>query len=196
MSDYFHRALLEEEPDYIISAYTICQQFSEVLNQDMARNAIHDLTNGCSKFSCDCLYSTEDSTKSIISIFLRHQKFQELSFIGKTYRGIVIPKHILGHYKVDSCIITTTFLSTSKNPDVARMFCNSQGSNEAKHSFFCTFEILDKNRSAIDISTVSEFKQEQEVLILPYSAFLIEKIEQGQEITNIYLKQKRLNRHV
>ena len=192
VSDYFHRALLEEEPSYIISAYTICQQFSEVLNQDMARNVIHDLTNGCSKFSCDCLYSTEDGTKSIISIFLRHQKFQELSFIGKTYRGIVIPKHVLGHYKVDSCIITTTFLSTSKDLDVAQMFCNNQGSNEAKHSFFCTFEILDNNRSAIDISTVSEFKQEQEVLILPYSAFLITKIEQGEEITNIYLKQQRL----
>jgi hypothetical protein len=193
--DYFKRALLEQEPYYIITAYTICQNFSELLNKDMARNVIHDLKNGCSKFSCDCLYSTEDGTKSITSILLHHPKFQEFSFKGEVYRGIVVPKNSLDHYKVDSCIITTTFLSTSKNPAVAHIFCNKGVPNPATHSFFCIYEIFSDDRTALDISKISEFGDEDEVLVLPYSAFVITKIDEGQEITNIYLKEQCL-RHM
>src|SRR4051812_12305282 len=79
---YFKGALLQQKPYYIVTAYTTCQNFSELLNKNMARNITHDLKNGCSKFSCDCLYSTEDGTKSIISILLHHPKFQKFSFKG------------------------------------------------------------------------------------------------------------------
>jgi len=190
--DYFNRALLQQEPHYIVTAYTICQNFSELLNTDMARNVIHDLKNGCSKFSCDCLYSTEDGTKSITNILLHHPKFRKLCFKGEVYRGIVVPKNALDHYNVGSCIITTTLLSTSKNPEVARTFCDKGILNSSKHSFFCIYEILNDDRTALDISKISEFEDEDEVLILPYSAFLITKIEEGQETTNIYLKEQCL----
>ncbi|CAF1154380.1 unnamed protein product [Rotaria sp. Silwood1] len=192
INDYFKRALFQQDPHYIITAYTICQNFSELLNKDMARNVIHDLKNGCSKFSCDCLYSTEDGTKSITNILLHHSTFQQFSFKGEVYRGIVVPKNILDHYKVGSCIITTTFLSTSKNPAVAQVFCDKGSVNSTAHSFFCIYEILDNNRTALDISKISEFEDEDEVLILPYSAFLITKIEEGQETTKIYLKEQCL----
>ncbi|CAF2630873.1 unnamed protein product [Rotaria sp. Silwood2] len=187
--NYFKRALLQQDPYYIITAYTICQNFSELLNKDMARNVIHDLKNGCSKFSCDCLYSTEDGTKSITNILLHHPKFQKVSFKGEVYRGIVVPKNTLDHYKVGSYIITTTFLSTSKDPAVAQAFCDKGSANPTMHSFFCIYEILNDNRSGLDISKISEFEDENEVLILPYSAFLITKIEEGPETTNIYLKE-------
>jgi hypothetical protein len=158
----------------------------------MARNVIHDLKNGCSKFSCGCLYSTEDGTKSIANILLHHSKFQKLSFKGEVYRGIVVPKNSLDHYKVGSCIITTTFLSTSKNRAVAQIFCDKGMPNAATHSFFCIYQIISDNRTALDISKISEFEDEDEVLILPYSAFLIINIEEGQETTNIYLKEQCL----
>jgi hypothetical protein len=190
--DYFNRALLQQEPQYIVTAYTVCQNFSELLNTDMARNVIHDLKNGCSKFSCDCLYSTEDGTKSITNILLHHPKFEKFCFKGKVYRGIVVPKNALDHYNVGSCIITTTLLSTSKDPAVARTFCEKGISNSSKHSFFCIYEILNDDRTALDISTISEFEDEDEVLILPYSAFLITKIEEEQDATNIHLKEQCL----
>jgi hypothetical protein len=158
----------------------------------MARNVIHDLKNGCSKFSCDCLYSTEDGTKSIANILLHHPEFQNLIFKGEVYRGIVMPKNTLDHYKVGSCIITTTFLSTSKTHKVAEIFCDRGPPNPAIHSFFCIYEIVNDDRTALDISEISEFRTEDEVLILPYSAFLITKIEEGEEITNIYLKEQCL----
>jgi hypothetical protein len=190
--EYFKRALAQQDPFYIITAYTICQHFSELLNKDMARNVIHDLKNGCSMFSCDCLYSTEDGTKSITNILLHHPKFQQLSFKGEVYRGIIVPKNALDHYKVGSCIITTTFLSTSKNPAVAQVFCDKGVPNPATHSFFCIYEIFNDDRTALDISSISEFQGEDEVLILPYSAFRITKIEEGPETTNIYLKEQCL----
>ncbi|CAF1049597.1 unnamed protein product [Adineta steineri] len=190
--DYFKRALLELEPHLIVTAYTASQSFSELLNKDMARNVIHDLKNGCSKFSCDCLYSTEDGTKSITNIFFHHPKFQKLSFKGTVYRGIIIPKNSLDHYKVGSCILTTTFLSTSTNPEVAQSFCDKGIPNSTTHSFFCIYEIFNEDHTALNISTISEFKNEDEILILPYSAFLITMIEEKQDITYIYLKEQCL----
>ncbi|CAF1229612.1 unnamed protein product [Adineta steineri] len=186
----FQCALVKQEPDYIIAAYTTSQELSKLLNKDMARNIIHDLKNGCSQFSCDCLYSTEDGTKAIISILFRYEKYQKLSFIGKIYRGIVLPKNTLDHYKVGSCIITTTLLSTSTDPDVAQVYADEDISDLDKQSYFCIYEITDDNSTAIDISNLSEFKSEAEILILPYSAFLITQIEQEEERTLIYLKQQ------
>ncbi|CAF1174437.1 unnamed protein product [Adineta ricciae] len=97
--NYLQCALRQQDPDYIIAAYTLCQKFSKLLNEDMARNIIHDLKNGCSQFSCDCLYSTEDGTRAIISILLRYERYQKRSFIGRSYRGIVLPRNVLDHYK-------------------------------------------------------------------------------------------------
>ncbi|CAF1392660.1 unnamed protein product [Rotaria sordida] len=190
--DYFKRALRQKNPDYIVTAYTICQKFSHLLNTDMARNVIHDLKNGCSKFTCECLYSTEDGTKSITSIFLNHPNFRQCKFKGQVYRGIVLSKDAFSHYKVGSCIITTTFLSTSKKREIAQIFCDKSMPNPSKDSFFCIYEIVNDDRTALDISTMSEFEEEDEILILPYSAFLITKIEQGHGTTNIYLKEQRL----
>ncbi|CAF3410128.1 unnamed protein product [Rotaria sp. Silwood2] len=58
-------------------------------------------------------------------------------------------------------------------------------SNPATDSFFCIHEIVNDDRTALNISTRSEFHDEDEAWILSYSAFLITKIEQGQETTNI-----------
>ena len=152
----------------------------------MARNVIHDLKNGCSKFSCDCLYSTEDGTKSITNILLHHPNFQKLSFRGEVYRGIVVSQNALDHYKVGSCIITTTFLSTSKNPEVAQIFCGKGELSSTTHSFFCIYEILNDDRTALNILNISEFEDEYEVLILPSSYFPIAKFERTKFDTYVW----------
>jgi hypothetical protein len=190
--DCLKRALLELNPNYLVTAYSSYQNFSTLLNIDMARNIIHDLKNGCSPFSCQCLYSTGDFTKSISHIFLHHPNFQKLGFKGEVHRGIVMPKHKLDHYKVDSCIITTTFISTSKKPAVAEAFGDKSVPNLATHSFFCTYNIVNDGRTAIDISNLSKHPEEEEVLILPYSSFRITKIEEKHERTNIYLEEQCL----
>ncbi len=190
--DYFKRALLELNPNHLVTAYTISQEFSSLLNLDMARNVIHDLNNGCSQFSCLCLYLTGDGTKSISNIFLHHPNFQNLGFQGEVYRGMAMAKYKLDHYKVGSCIITTTLISTSKDPVVAQRFSDKSGSNLSTHSYFCSYKIVNDGRTAIDISNLSIYPEENEVLILPYTPFLIKKIEEEQERTNIYLEEQCL----
>jgi hypothetical protein len=75
---------------------------------------------------------------------------------------------------------------------VAQAFCDKGSTNPTTHSFVCIYEILNDNRTALDISQISEYQYEDEVLILPYSAFLITNIEEGEDITNIYLREQSL----
>ena len=190
--DCFKRALLEENPNHLVTAFTSFQNFSKCLNIDMARNVMHNLKNGCSQFSCQCLYLTGGGTKIISNLFLHHPNFENLGFQGEVYRGIVMSKSQLDHYKEGSCIITTTFLSTSKDPTIAEVCADKCGLNASTHSFFCTYKIITNSHIAIDISGLSQHHEEEEVLILPYSPFLITKIEEKEERTNIYLEEQCL----
>ena len=178
---WFQMACKEENPLHIIKAYTVDQCFSSHLNNDMARNVIHNLKRGCSKFSCDCLYSTEDATKSIAGIFLHHAAFKQLGYYGQVYRGMVLQENVFKPYTIDSYIITTTFLSTSKNPQVAQIFSGQDDLSYNKQliSCFCTFNIHSFVRTALDISDLSEFEEEDEVLLLPYTVFKITSIKQN-----------------
>ena len=181
-------ALDQSDPTRIVLAYTQKQAFSTLLNNDMARNVLHDLRYGCSKLSCVCSYTTEDGTKAIASILLHCNKFRDYSE-GTVYRGIRIKTDLLAHVTVGRCIITTTFVSTSENREVAGMF-NGSGTAEQNpsqtpsqngedmESFFCTYIIKDhhkEQRTAIYVNELTQYGDEDEVLILPYAAFLITK---------------------
>ena len=177
----FKRALQKCDPTFIIEAYTTSQAFSKLLNIDMARIVTHDIKNGGSKFSCDILYTTQDGTKSIASILHHHRDWPEYS--GKVYRGIVLPNE-LAHIQVGCCIMTNTFLSTSKNSDIADNYSGRDQYNqtscqedEKNVSIYCTYIIKNTagNRRALDISKISKYSREEEVLLLPYSVFLITK---------------------
>ncbi|CAF2995462.1 unnamed protein product [Rotaria sp. Silwood2] len=174
----FKKAGDEDNPFYILYAYTMCRNFSTILNNDLARIIIHNLTNSCSRFCCDCLYSTEDGTKSIVTILLYHPQFEHLNFVGDVYRGFVIKKWRLSHYTEGSCIITTTFLSTSKNRKIAEFFSGQDDTSLHTDdiSILCIYKINNKDRTALYIAEYSKFQEEEEVLILPYSSFKIMKI--------------------
>lgn len=193
---WFENAFQHENPDYLVKAYTSTQQFSQMLNNHMARNVIHSLNNGCSQFSCQCLYETQDGTTTFSSILLHHPNFEKLKYQNEIYRGIVMSKHKLDHYKVGSCIITTTFLSASKDLSVARMFSDKQTSLPDDQSFICTYKLTTDRRTAIDISKISVYSYEDEILILPYSPFLIKKIDTEEDATKIYLEEQSLQEFI
>ena len=190
---WFKQASQENNPFHILKAYTKCQAFTKQLNKDMARNIIHDLKIGCSLFSCGCLYSTQDATRSITAILLYHPQFQSLNFNGKVYRGLCIKQSLFTHYTKGSRIITTTFLSTSKNRLVAECFSSSGGSieNIGYISILCIYTIKNQNHTALDITQHSEFREENEVLILPYSSFHIIDIKKDDDNKHaeIYLEE-------
>lgn len=100
--ELFDQAWKECNPVYIIKAYSIDQHFSKLLNNDMSRIVWHDIHQGCSRFSCDTLYTCQDGTKSIAAILSNCLEFTE--FQGTTYRGICAQKDF-SHLQVDQLIM-------------------------------------------------------------------------------------------
>ncbi|CAF2037864.1 unnamed protein product [Rotaria magnacalcarata] len=184
LRDLFNKAKEECDPCYIVEAYCKSQSFTQCLNDSMARIILHDISQGCTKFSCDTLYATEDGTKSIASIFFYHQKF--ITYTGTVYRGAFNQMNF-EHIKVKECIMINTFLSTSKSKTVANKFAaydedtqklDKENDPGVLSSLF-TFIVknIDGNRRALDISGYSRIPDEEEVIILPYSTFLVTKKE-------------------
>jgi hypothetical protein len=86
---------------------------------------------------------------------------------------MIISEKDLSKYVVGCRFMNVSFLSASKNKEVAEVFC---GQNQAAgFSVLCTYVIYNKNkrRTALDIELMSWFPSEEEVLILPFSPFYV-----------------------
>ncbi|CAF1106316.1 unnamed protein product [Didymodactylos carnosus] len=185
---FFNKASKEQNPFYIIKAYTSGTSFYKYVNGDMARNVIHDLKQGCSQFFCTRLYSTQDGVMSITSILLHHPSFESYSYIGKVYRGMTVNEMCLSNYRCGIRIVNTTFLSTSKTLNVAKQFNNVEENPNNDVSVLCIYKIRN-SRTALYIAEISEFPEEDEVLILPFAAFEIMSITRDTEKTEICLEE-------
>ncbi|CAF1147047.1 unnamed protein product [Didymodactylos carnosus] len=173
---YFDRAIVKRDPLYLITAYTADTGFYSTLNVHLAQLRLENLT-------------AEDnlSRAYLIAIIARHPKFDALSYVGTTYRGILITNDDLKQYKIGTRILTKTFSSTSKEMSVARRFVSSSGGDH-RFDAICIYEIRNQN-TALDIEKVSIYEDEQEVLILPYSAFKIIDIRRDESQIEINLKE-------
>ena len=94
--------------------YSISQSFSKLLCNDMSRVVWHDIHQGCSRFSCDILYTCQDGTKSIAAILFEYSKNRK--FQGTIYRGVCLDKDF-SHLEVNKLIMSNTFLSTKSDED-------------------------------------------------------------------------------
>jgi hypothetical protein len=99
-----------------------------------------------------------------------------------TYRGAVLDDDkLVDNYKKDATIITTTFLSTSINPDVVKMF-NEAPEYMNKISVFFTYNINNTHRrTALNLEGISDRPYEKEVLILRYVPFTIRSVEREND---------------
>ncbi|CAF4615761.1 unnamed protein product, partial [Didymodactylos carnosus] len=132
-------------------------------------------------------YLAQDGVMAITSILLHHPKFEAYIYTGVCYRGMRVKASELAPYYVGQQIVNTTFLSTSKTTKVAEIFC---GPDEM--SVFSTYVIRNKH-TALDISEISEVRDEEEVLILPFAAFIITAVEKTDNMeTKIWLEECEL----
>ncbi|CAF1200845.1 unnamed protein product [Didymodactylos carnosus] len=178
---YFRNASENGDPFEIVRAYSSpAVSFYKYVNGDMARNIIHDLRQGCSKFFCTRLYLAQDGVMSIASILLHHPKFAPYTFRGEVYRGMVVEKACMEHYRPHRRIVNTTFLSTSRDRNVAKIFSYQNEVKEDQISIFCTYEIKN-DRTALYIAELSEVSDEKEVLILPFAAFTINTVGKNND---------------
>jgi hypothetical protein len=177
IGDDFGTAAETNEPKFVLQAYSRSKLFSKQINGDMAKNTYHELTLYCTPLNCNVLARTQDAIEAFITILFHPNLKKYLSNGDVTvYRGSVIDSEsVLEGYQKDATIITTTFLSTSKDLDVAEMFRDS-GSDPTKASqisLLCKYNLHNYQRTALDMKTISQFPVEEEVLIYPYVPFRI-----------------------
>ncbi len=165
---YFDKATNKKDPVYLLIAYTADTDFYSQLNVHLAQLQLESLTDQANL-----------SYAYYIGMITFHPKFETFSYIGTTFRGMMINNNDLKQYKIGSKILTKTFSSTSKQLNEALKFLGNKRDTNEQISTICVYEIRYK-RTALDIAHISEFPYEQEVLVLPYSAFKIIDIKQNK----------------
>jgi len=180
--NYFEQARKQNNPEWIIKAYTSHQSFTKHLNKHSAANTYHALKLYCTLLSCPILAQTQEYTEAFTKI-LFHPKLEKFRLVRETtvYRGMMLKnKKLVDNYKKGATIITTTLLSTSTDPRVAHMFLASAPDDGIQ--VFCTYHIKYTHRhTALDLTNQSIYPDEKEILILRYIPFTIRSVERTDD---------------
>ena len=185
IKSYFEKSTTMNDATFLLKAYTAETGFYSRLNVHLAGNADEG----------------KEERIFYVGIISYNPTFEKYSFIGIVFRGMRITQEDLHEYSVKSQIMTKSFLSTSKDPEVADRFAFKQNEQrnicgkEVKFSCICTYKIQNL-RTALDIAGISEYPCEKEVLVLPYSIFTvisITKPEGEQQSARIHLEELLAN---
>jgi hypothetical protein len=172
VDSYLDKAAAEKNPEYLIRAYTAQTGFYSALNRHLATSTI----------STDKVTPSREARCFIVAIITHHPSLEKYVYIGQTYRGMKITDDNLHQYKIGSLIMTKSFSSSSKKEKVAHKFLegsyrpNEEHTSFIKFSAICIYNIRNP-RTGLDISQLSEYEEEEEVLIVPYSAFRVVNIK-------------------
>ncbi|CAF1307326.1 unnamed protein product [Didymodactylos carnosus] len=173
------KAARENDPTPIVRAYTLETQFYKCLNRDLASTSI-DVLNTHAIFD-HVIQQFWNSHGRIAGIIAQHPKLKKYAHFGKCYRGMQMTDRELFHYKDGNRIMNKSFLSSSINETEAcnyalKNFSHTVAVNNNKFPVIFIFTITNY-RTASDISTISEYPEEREILIAPYSVFEIVHIK-------------------
>ncbi|CAF1097874.1 unnamed protein product [Didymodactylos carnosus] len=165
---YFRLAIIENDPTYIVRAYTVESDFYKRLNKDLAKTTENILNVNFVSFDAPFLHYSKEYGR-IAGIIARHPKLK-YTFIGIVHRGMQCSEQDLRNYVVDKRVMTKTFISTSQSRDLAYEFAFGGKAIPV----ICKYEIINKG-TAMNIETMSDHSYEREVLIIPYTVFRITK---------------------
>jgi hypothetical protein len=181
--NYFKQARKEDNPILFIKAYTLDQDLTKRLNKHSAINTHHALKLYCTLLNCPTLAQTQEYTEALTRIFFHPKLKGLLVHKMEVHRGAVLKDdESIANYKKGATIITTTFLSTSTDREVAEIFSAVPPGNINMISLFCTFNINNTHRhTALDLKNISVRPEEKEILILRYIPFTIQSVEQSDD---------------
>lgn len=160
---YFGFTLFPESKSYLIDifvkqfchAYTKGDSFYYILNKELKNK---DSSKANKYLELISLINTAIEQKAI------------KSFKGKVYRGTYIQNEIINNILIEGKIVANlAFFSTSKDKGIAKKFLS-----RPKNNVYFKIE-TNENNIDIDLEHISYFKNEKEVLFIPYSKFLVEK---------------------
>jgi len=181
------RAIKEKNILLILKAYTLQTAFYNALNVELAStNSVTYIENDAK--SHDEYFRYWHGPGGYAALIAHHPTFKEYSFIGRSYRGMTLSNGDIKVYIENTVVINKAFLSTSTDRKVAKQFalpvlsCSEDDGNMTKYPALCTYEVRNHG-TAFDISSISEYPDEKEVLIMPRTAFRVISIKKKYSIT-------------
>ena len=175
---FFERATEEEDPKWIIKAYSAETDFYKVLNTEIA--------SGATRYQSERRY--------IVALLRYHPKLDEYVYIGKAHRAVQITNDDVKRYKVNCLLMTKSFVSSSVDEKVINLFiCQKESVKKEKPVLtrlksdgetirtwvIWNYQIKNR-RTALHVEHISQYPVEGEVLIMPYSVFQVKKISQSK----------------
>jgi hypothetical protein len=182
----FHRAYNENDARFIVKAYTTPTQFYAIVNIHLAEYLLK-----CFRFD-DEQNIIEQCVAHLASIFIHRSELRYMTFTGTVYRGLLLFQSDLETYRNKKCLLNKAFLSTSKEPSVASIYAGfgdqtkmrtTIGRTPLQYTALCIYKIINVD-TALDISSISEFPLEHEVLIMPLCAFQVQSVRRNDEDNN------------
>lgn len=148
-----------------------------------------------------------------IPLFMNLPKLKERYFKGRSYRGVHMTSDQLLTYQIamdtsGTLLQTKSFSSTSMDRHIAEQFVSFKRITSEKN--FCVLFIFDfpeicdqainLSRISIDTPCLSEYEDEKEILILPYTLFEVTRIRKDNHdddfytinLTNVIIPNKNL----
>jgi hypothetical protein len=184
IQDYLKIAIDYEQPAGLIHAYSSATGLCTKLNYDLA-----EIGSNFRFLSTQNLFNSgyldNEAPKGLgqhifAAIIINHPIFNPYFKIGTTYRGMSITRGELAQYKEGDIILTRSFLSTSEDENVAKIFMpgndKKKQADEEKLPVMCIYKVVNP-RSSLYIKELSRFQEEKEVLIVPFVVFRITKID-------------------
>lgn len=176
--NFLRLAAEKNDPTLLVRAYTAETDFYKILNRTLAEQ-IH--AEGRMRMSNSPPWFV------VLPRALFHRcARRQYSWAGTTYRGMQMTADDLHRYTVGQRIISKAFLSTSKSRQVAERFLGATSSAGAL-LVICSYTITTDD-IALDIETISEYPDEQEVLLLPGMGFEVTHIQSNGRLIDIELK--------
>ena len=169
-------AIDENNPFPLAMVYTGTSKLCTRLNTDLAK-----LGSDFRFVSTRLDYPDNEPPKNLgqyiyASLLINHTVFRRYQHASKTFRGMVINSEDLEAYAMGKIIITRSFLSTSKNREIAEVFLGFENRVDGSR-VICIYNVSNP-RSSLCVETFSDFPDEKEVLIVPFIAFEITSVKE------------------
>ena len=163
----FRRAIDEKDCRRLIQAYTTNTEFSTHVNNYLI--SLQRTTPNPNSNASHSLFEYVDT------ICANQPLYKKYGFKSKCYRAIKVKSmNDLKIYQKDAKLINRTFLSTTKNRQLAQD-CISDRQVDSEYTAIISFEIR-YDYAALDVSSMSEFPREEEVLIVINRIFKVIQI--------------------
>ncbi|CAF0989168.1 unnamed protein product [Adineta ricciae] len=171
MEYFLNRARKTQDPKWLIQAYTAETGLYQIINKAFAQtvsNREH--------------FDVKNDFRAFAGVLARHGALKPYRYVGKCYRGVKLSiEDFKTNYKVDRKLLVKPFMSTSKSRAIAEHFATFTHDNMRPLPVLFIYTVpkytlqFDDN-VALDVSPMSEYPHEEEVLILPYTSLVITAI--------------------